>query len=161
MKNPEDEPICTSEQGFVQNKHDNQNSIVNDQEPLNESLVANNQFNTFDDIFKILGEFGRYQKLLYFMFSITYVMTAMQLLGWVFIGAKTPVRCLYPFEVNQTKRAVFSDVMTNLTSSCSYTWNGHNFSSCELGFVYDTSSVKYSAVMNWDLVCENEGLCLI
>ena len=35
-----------------------------------------------------MGEFGRYQKLIYLMFSLPYVVTAMQLMGWVFIGAR-------------------------------------------------------------------------
>ena len=42
---------------------------------------------TFDDILHHVGEFGTFQKILYLMFSIPYVETAMQLLGWVFVGA--------------------------------------------------------------------------
>ena len=43
---------------------------------------------TFDDVLKVMGEFGLYQKLIYLMFSLPYVVTAMQLMGWVFIGAR-------------------------------------------------------------------------
>ena len=43
---------------------------------------------TFDDVLKVVGEFGLYQKLIYLMFSLPYVVTAMQLMGWVFVGAR-------------------------------------------------------------------------
>ena len=51
---------------------------------------------TFDDILSELGEFGLEQKLNYFMFSLPYIMSAMQLLGWVFVGANMPHRCRLP-----------------------------------------------------------------
>ena len=53
---------------------------------------------TFDDILSQLGEFGLEQKLNYFMFSLPYIMSAMQLLGWVFVGAEMPHRCRLPYE---------------------------------------------------------------
>ena len=43
---------------------------------------------TFDDVLRVMGEFGLYQKLIYLMFSLPYVVTAMQLMGWVFVGAR-------------------------------------------------------------------------
>ena len=43
---------------------------------------------TFDDVLKVMGEFGLYQKLICLMFSLPYVVTAMQLMGWVFVGAR-------------------------------------------------------------------------
>ena len=122
-----------------------------------EVSIPSNGFSTFDDILVIIGEFGRYQKLLYLMFSITYIMTAMQLLGWVFIGAKTPFRCLLPSEVNQSETAKYSDFPQNSSSSCSYQWNDQNISTCDLGYVYDTSNVRHTAIMEWNLLCENEG----
>ena len=133
-------------------KDNNQDTIGNEKENL-----PTKEINTFDDIFVIIGEFGRYQKLLYFMFSVTYIMTAMQLLGWVFIGAKTPVRCLLPIEVNQSQTPKYSDYAQNMSSSCSYNWNGRNISTCDLGYVYDNTNVRRTAIMEWNLVCENEG----
>ena len=115
------------------------------------------KFKTFDDIFEVIGEFGRYQKLLYLMFSVTSIMTAMQLLGWVFIGAKPPVRCILPSESKHTEAPEYHSFPQNSTSSCSYVWNGKDVSNCNFGYVYDTSTVKYSAIMEWDLVCKNEG----
>ena len=122
------------------------------------NFISSTSFSSFDDIFKVIGEFGSYQKVVYLLCSVTYVMTAMQLLGWVFIGAKTPVRCILPPEKNLTKADLrYSDFKENTSSSCSYIWNGRNVSTCDLGHLYDTSNMKYSAVMEWDLVCENEG----
>ena len=116
-------------------------------------------FRSFDDIFLVIGEFGSYQKLVYFLCSVTYIMTAMQLLGWVFIGAKNPVRCILPPEKHLTKASMsYSDYSEIVTSSCSYIWDGSNVSNCNHGYLYDTSKTKYSAVMEWDLVCENEGM---
>ncbi len=47
---------------------------------------------TFDSVLKVLGEFGRYQRLQYFLYSVPFVFTSMQLVGWVFVGAKLPHR---------------------------------------------------------------------
>ena len=140
------------------NKHVIEHSITNEQEQVKETFLPAEPFSTFDDIFVIIGEFGRYQKLLYFMFSVTYIMTSMQLLGWVFIGAKASVRCLLPCEINQTKLPKYSDFPQNSTTSCSYVWNGKNVTFCDFGYIYNTSHIKYSAVMEWDLVCDNEGI---
>ena len=147
-------------------KNDVENPMISDIENTKETFLPARQFNIFDDIFVVIGEFGRYQRLLYFMFSVTYIMTAMQLLGWVFIGAKPSVRCILPSDEKGTEQPEYKSVPQNSTSSCSYVWNGNNVSTCDLGYVYDTSNVKYSAVIEWDLVCENEGtlwlyLCLL
>ena len=55
-------------------------------EELNSSPKTNDA--TFDDVLRVMGEFGLYQKLIYLMFSLPYVVTAMQLMGWVFVGAR-------------------------------------------------------------------------
>jgi OCT family organic cation transporter-like MFS transporter 4/5 len=85
---------------------------------------------TFDKVLLVLGEFGHFQKLLYFMFSLPYVETAMQLLGWVFVGATPGHKC--PSD-NST---------TNQTS----------------GYDFDTTHVMSSVVMEWHLVCNRSGL---
>ena len=51
---------------------------------------------TFDDILAELGEFGLEQKINYFLFSLPYILTSMQLMGWVFVGASFPHRCRVP-----------------------------------------------------------------
>ena len=51
---------------------------------------------TFDAILIELGEFGLEQKINYFLFSLPYILTSMQLMGWVFVGASAPHRCRVP-----------------------------------------------------------------
>ena len=43
---------------------------------------------TFDDILGVVGEFGRQQRFVYLLFCVPYLFSSMQLLGWVFVGAK-------------------------------------------------------------------------
>ena len=57
---------------------------------------------TFDDVFKSLGEFGRYQKFLYLLCSLVYTVTSMQLLGWVFVGAVPDHTCNCTQQCNAT-----------------------------------------------------------
>ena len=53
---------------------------------------------TFDDILVELGEFGLEQKINYFLFSLPYILSSMQLMGWVFVGATPSHRCKLPGE---------------------------------------------------------------
>ena len=53
-----------------------------DVEKLTQTEDNKNDNITFDDVLNHVGEFGTFQKILYLMFSIPYVETAMQLLGW-------------------------------------------------------------------------------
>ena len=64
---------------------------------------------TFDDIFASLGEFGRYQKCLYFLCSAVYTVTSMQLLGWVFVGAVPDHSC----DCNSTPPSLHAGQLVN------------------------------------------------
>ena len=55
--------------------------------------VKKNEKVTFDDILVDLGDFGRYQKMTYFLLFIPTIFSAMQKQAWVFLGAKAPHRC--------------------------------------------------------------------
>ena len=48
---------------------------------------------TFDDMLMKVGQFGPFQIVLYIMFSLPILETAMQLLGWVFVGATPKHTC--------------------------------------------------------------------
>ena len=48
---------------------------------------------SFDDILVDLGDFGRYQKMAYFLLFLPTIFSAMQKQAWVFLGAKAPHRC--------------------------------------------------------------------
>lgn len=106
---------------------------------------------TFDDILRIIGEFGRHQKVLYFLFSVPYVITSMQLLGWVFVGADLKHRCRLEHEVGWGENVTF----VGNQSSCSMPKSDEN---CLYGHVYDTSIIGDSVVKDWDLVCDKRGL---
>ena len=41
---------------------------------------------TFDDILKQIGQFGRYQKRIYFLLFLPTIFCAMHKLAWVFLG---------------------------------------------------------------------------
>ena len=83
---------------------------------------------TFDDMLMKVGQFGPFQIVLYIMFSLPYLETAMQLLGWVFVGATPEHSC------NQTGFA-------NLSSST------------EKG----SDDVISSVVLDWHLMCDRAG----
>lgn len=106
---------------------------------------------TFDDVLTVLGEFGRHQKILYFLFSFPYVFTSMQLMGWVFVGARLPHRCRLPGEGDAVE---FTDRPAH--DGCSAPPNA---TSCDLGYVYDRGgAASNSAAAEWDLVCDRAGL---
>ena len=44
-------------------------------------LNTSNVVVTFDDVLKKVGEFGKFQIILYIMFSLPYLETSMQLMG--------------------------------------------------------------------------------
>ena len=98
---------------------------------------------SFDDVLAILGEFGLYQKVSYFLFSLPYVFTSMQLLGWVFTGANLPHQCKLP----PTK-------FVN-SSACSLTFINGSETNCIYGYEYDTTQIGDSVVKEWNLVCDD------
>ena len=85
---------------------------------------------TFDSVLRHVGEFGKFQKILYLMFSVPYVETAMQLLGWVFVGTIPKHDC----PSSSGKNTNYSNI------------------------TFDTTHVTSSAAMEWYLVCGNSSL---
>ena len=96
--------------------------ITTDQE---KEMDSNNKFNkryvSFDNILQDLGEFGRYQKRIYFILFIPTIFSAMQKLSWVFLGAKAEHRCKLPYE--EDTWSAFSDISFN--DSCTYYNDNH------------------------------------
>ena len=115
---------------------------------------------TFDDVLAELGEFGREQQLNYLMFSLPYMVSSMQLLGWVFVGAAPAHRCLLPGEAATTNPSFLQVAeeggwradqctLTNLSSG--------EVAECPGGWLYDRRDTVDSVVMSWDLVCSSQG----
>ena len=89
---------------------------------------------SFDDILISLGEFGKYQKRIFFLLSLPLFFSTMQKQSWVFLGAKAPHRCKLPEEfpnasyhnpdINLTARIPWDDLDNKLSSCDMYQQGG-------------------------------------
>ncbi len=127
---------------------------------------------TFDAILGVLGEFGPYQKVLYIMFAMPYVETAMQLLGWVFVGATPDHKCFDELSLNSTSDNTTSvndgfhqSVSTSHGTSENHTTtsffdNVHNMIASDAIVAYDIdlSHISSSFALDWQLLCQRSGL---
>lgn len=135
----------------------NDEKRVNGSPEINPLLVSQpSKKVTFDDVLAELGEFGLEQKINYFLFSLPYILTSMQLMGWVFVGATFPHRCRVPGD----ETASFSNYSSNWTAGqCSRTNLATNESeTCVDGYFYQTEKGGDSVSEDWDLVCGREGM---
>ena len=127
---------------------------------------------TFDDILIQLGEFGRYQRNVYFLLFLPTIFSAMHKMAWVFLGARVNHRCRLPFEANEAEGTTASTINMELkyqsdsNLSTYYKWDTQNdrFEQCsrldeqqneipcDHGWVYDRTMFGSSAVMEWNLV---------
>ena len=122
---------------------------------------------SFDDILVDLGDFGKYQKMTYFLLFLPTIFSAMQKQSWVFLGAKSPHRCRLPEEphnasfhnpdINLTARIPWR-VLDNRPSYCSMYDEAGDEVACDDGWVFDRTTFGSSAVMEWQLVCGNKGM---
>ncbi|XP_042867534.1 organic cation transporter protein-like [Penaeus japonicus] len=123
-----------------------------------------------------IGEFGPYQRRLFLLLSLPTIIVSMQKLAWVFLGAKLDHRCRMPWEeenatfpMDSTLRnlsipwdadrkapdqcAMWSNVSEDSTSRP----NDSIIMPCD-AYVYDTSTYKTSAVIDYELVCDRAWL---
>ena len=122
---------------------------------------------SFDDVLVDLGDFGKYQKMIYFLLFLPTIFSAMQKQSWVFLGAKSPHRCRLPEEahnatfhnpdINLTARIPWH-VRDNRPSYCSMYDEAGDEVGCDDGWIFDTTTFGSSAVMEWQLVCGNKGM---
>jgi len=135
----------------------------------------------YDDVIPYLGEFGKYQRRIYFLLCLTAIPCAFHKLAGVFLLATPHHRCLLPFEHKQNTSYTLEPNIWNLSYPIDPIKN--NFSSCEYlnanytpeylagqlpihinefkecnSFVYDQAVYISSAVTEWDLVCTNNWL---
>lgn len=132
----------------------------------------------YDDVFPHLGEFGRYQKRIYFLVCLPAISCAFHKLAGVFLLAKPENRCQLPFELSNATYKLPGDVlnMSFPIDAFSKTWSAckyldANFSdeyfaagkpaentlSCDR-FIYDNSKYASSTVIEWDMVCDKAWL---
>ncbi|XP_017492014.1 PREDICTED: organic cation transporter protein-like [Rhagoletis zephyria] len=132
----------------------------------------------YDDVINYLGDFGKYQKQIYFLLCLPAISCAFHKLAGVFLLARPEFRCVLPFENNlnvtyDSFPALYwnltypYDAITGKFQKCEYynvdyttdylesamwpaTENGTTKCS---HYVYDRSKYANSAVTEWDMVC--------
>ncbi|XP_013381565.1 organic cation transporter protein-like [Lingula anatina] len=129
----------------------------------------------FDDILVLIGEFGKFQKLVFLLLSIASILPAMDYAAVVFIEETPDFRCRLPGDLNDSYSpgmALYlntSDhVTSNATAQCTQldvvinhqgnvSQDGTHPSKCT-EWVFDTSVVKHSYPMQFKLVCDNSWM---
>ncbi|EDV53886.1 organic cation transporter-like protein [Drosophila erecta] len=122
----------------------------------------------YDEAIVHLGDFGRYQKIIYFLICLTSIPVAFHKLAGVFLLAKPDFRCALPFENGssyelsphlwnlsypQNERCSYYDVdYTAEYLNGSIPRSSNDTKSCSR-YVYDQSKYLNSAVTEWNLVC--------
>ncbi|XP_034664739.1 organic cation transporter-like protein [Drosophila subobscura] len=126
----------------------------------------------YDEAILKLGDFGRYQKIIYFLICLTSIPVAFHKLAGVFLLARPNFRCVLPFEDASGNGSQYElpqrlwEISYPPAEACEYYdvsyseeyLNGslprttNNTLSCDR-YVYDQSTYLNSAVTEWNLVC--------
>ncbi|XP_066254566.1 organic cation transporter protein-like [Euwallacea similis] len=118
----------------------------------------------FDDVIPVLGDFGKYQKRIYFLLCLPAITSAFHKLGNVFLLAEPQYRCRRPDEP--------PDAPYNLTNSEWEKWypvdSWQNAFSCEIRsanvttqcseFIYNHEDYGYTTTIEWNLTCQKAYL---
>ncbi|GLG96485.1 Organic cation transporter protein [Gryllus bimaculatus] len=133
----------------------------------------------FDDVFPYLGDFGRYQKRIYFLLCLPGIPVAFHKLVNVFIQASASHRCRLPFEAENATYHLPAHILNlsyprdpggeNKWSSCERLDTNFSAEYWDIGkpanssqlcdeWVFDTSLYHSSAVTEWNLVCDRAWL---
>ncbi|KAL5233280.1 hypothetical protein ACI65C_000690 [Semiaphis heraclei] len=129
---------------------------------------------TYDDLLHKIGDFGKYQKRIYFFLCLPAISCALHKLAGVFILAKTDYRCQLPGEPDNASYALPPNIMN---MSYPFDYNVDHFSSCKIydtnfteayyssnitanqiinchQWIYDKHTFQNTAVMEFNLVCD-------
>ncbi|XP_047499824.1 organic cation transporter protein-like isoform X2 [Penaeus chinensis] len=123
-----------------------------------------------------IGEFGPYQRQMFLLLSLPTIIVSMQKLAWVFLGAKLDHRCRLSWEEENATFAMDPalwnlsipwdaareapdqcSMWSNVTEDSTSRPNNSIIMPCD-AFVYDTSTYKTSAVIDYELVCDRSWL---
>lgn len=128
----------------------------------------------YEDLFKYIGDFGHYQKRIYFLLCLTAIPCGFHTMAGVFLNAVPKYRCQLPNELsNATYESKWiNDRQTNdnymiypKDSNCQrydYKYTDEYFASkirsnnriyCD-DFIFDHSQYKSSTVTEWALICK-------
>ncbi|XP_033635850.1 organic cation transporter protein-like isoform X2 [Asterias rubens] len=128
----------------------------------------------FDEALKYLGDFGRYQKVVYFTLCLLAIPCAWHSLGNTFLSASPDHHCsLYDgYTYNTSQEALMSCAVPRKDDGSWDSCRRYNISIGPGGvecspdeprdtipcdeWVYDSTSYTKTAVSEWDLVCENK-----
>ena len=87
----------TNDQPEIKECEAEKEALVGDKDgEAGEAGEAEVKHTSFDDVLKALGQFGRYQKRVYFLLFMPTIFCAMHKLAWVFLGAQVDHRCRLP-----------------------------------------------------------------
>ncbi|EDW43466.1 organic cation transporter protein [Drosophila sechellia] len=127
----------------------------------------------YDDVITHLGEFGPYQKRIYYLLCLPAIVCAFHKLAGVFLLAKPDFRCALPYENGSTyelsphlwnisyppnERCSYYDVdYTEEYLNGSIPRSSNETKTCS-SYVYDRSKYLNSAVTEWDMVCSRSLL---
>ncbi|XP_001944985.1 organic cation transporter protein [Acyrthosiphon pisum] len=129
---------------------------------------------TFDDLLYKIGDFGKYQKRIYFFLCLPAISCALHKLSGVFILAKTDYRCQLPGEPDNASYDLPPNIMN---MSYPFDYKLDHFSSCKMydtnftdayyssnitanksidchRWIYDRHDFQNTAVMEFNLVCD-------
>lgn len=119
----------------------------------------------YDDVIKLLGDFGPYQRRIYFLLCLPAISCALHKLANVFIIAEPNHRCQIPGEPENASYFINETVWKEY-----YPWDSINkkYSSCEIyknnvkepceHFIFDNSVYGYTTVIEWGLTCSRTYL---
>jgi len=121
---------------------------------------------SYDEVIPLLGNFGRYQRRVYFLLCLPAILCAFHKLANVFLQAKPDYRCRLS---NESPDANFTlppevwnasypwDSTNNKYKSCSMYDEQHQEIDCS-EFIFDKSKYESSAVIEWNMVCDKAYL---
>ncbi|XP_066254565.1 organic cation transporter protein-like [Euwallacea similis] len=128
---------------------------------------------SYDDVISLLGDFGRYQKKIYFLLCLPAILCAFHKLGNVFLIAESNSRCKLPYELSNSSYYIndtewkkwfpYNKTSQKISSYClinSSSTPGEPLQRCE-EFIYDHTTYGYTAVTDWNLNCGKEYLIAI
>lgn len=122
----------------------------------------------YDNVLPYLsrGDFGKYQKKIYFLLCLPSILCAFHKLAGVFLLAVPDYRCKLDWETANATFELSADVLRasfpfledkQEYSKCEYFYSPGNVSKCS-EYIWNTTKVESSAVKSFEMVCDRAPL---